>query len=133
MELINKKHPSIVEYAGSGRKAIYVAISERQVYFTAHACRTYGLEAGKYLHFLKDGKELFFIQNEDPDGFKLNDMQKGGSLAIFDRGLSKYLHKATGRGGTVKYFFGPADRKDEGRLMFEIYTNKTYSEVIKGS
>jgi hypothetical protein len=69
MKLINKKHPAIIE--AKRKSECYMSVSERMIWISHEAANRFGLVAGKYLHFLNDGREWSFLQNEDPDGFLL--------------------------------------------------------------
>src|SRR5205085_11985970 len=104
MTIINKKHPDIQENA-SGRNLVFLSLqNDKDIYFTNTAARKFNLQAGKYLHFINEEKEWFFIQNDDKDGFMLNADGKSSSRAVIviNKPLVSMFRKSTGFTGPVR-------------------------------
>jgi hypothetical protein len=130
MNVINKKHPAIIE--AKRKSECYMSVSERQIWISHEAAHRFGLSAGKYLHFLNDGREWSFFQNEDPDGFFLqhNGKPSSDALMITSRPLIRMFLKSTGfKSGTWLYLL-VSDAECSGSKVVQIITNKTYKEFM---
>lgn len=131
MKLINKKHPAILD--SKKRSDCYMSVSEKMIWISSEAVTRFGLTAGKHLHFLNDGREWSFFQNDDPDGFFLqqNGKQSSKALVITCRPLTKMILKTTGyKSGTWFYLLG-SQIQQQGNQVVQIVTNKTYQEFIE--
>jgi hypothetical protein len=131
MNLINKKHPAIIE--AKRKSECYMSVSERQIWISHEAVNRFGLVAGKYLHFLNDDREWSFLQNEDSDGFLLqhNGKPSSNALMITSRPLIQMFLKATGfKPGTWLYLLA-SGVEHNGCKVVQIVTNKTYQEFMK--
>lgn len=130
MTLINRTHPEIINSHNGARRPVFVSISEKRMVFTKAASIAYSLAAGMFMHFINEGTEWFFILNDNPDGFRLLNSTRGGVM-IIDHGLMKMFRRSTKFTVPVRLFFAPADRKYDTMTMFEIFTNKTYTQILK--
>ena len=131
MALINKNHPQIIE-GRTGRNLIYLTITDKRIFFTKAAALVYGLKAGKYLQFINEGAEWFFYQDDNTDGFSLlEDGKKNGAVQMINASLVRMIRKSLKLSGKKKFFFAPADHNRNGAKLFEIYTHKSYEEIMK--
>lgn len=109
-----------------------MSVSERQIWISHEAVNRFGLTPGKYLHFLNDGKEWSFFQNDDPDGFYIQHNGKASSnaLMITSRPLIQLFLKSTGfKPGTWLYLLESGIEFKECRVV-QIVTNKTFQEFM---
>lgn len=90
MEIINKKHKAI-DFNHRLTSAVFVAIKQKEIYFSAGAGRKFQLKEDHYIHFLNDGDRIYLYQNKDKDGFKLIKRPNKNSFLIMDTSLIKYL------------------------------------------
>lgn len=134
MELINKKHPEIVE-GKIGKHACYMSIHHDRIYFTQIAAIRFGLQPGKYLHFINDGRCWQVLQNDDPDGFELMPDRKKNCKAVFlcNRPLIRKFMRSTGFKDGTRLYLLKTDAHHNGASIIEIVTNKTFDEFIKQS
>lgn len=131
MNLINKKHPAIIE--AKRKSECYMSVSERQIWISHEAVNRFGLIPGKFLHFMNDEKEWSFFQNDDPDGFFLQHNGKPSSNAVMitSRPLIQMFLKSTGfKPGTWLYLL-ESGSEYQGNRIVQIVTNKTYKEFMK--
>ncbi|MFL5810050.1 MAG: hypothetical protein ACJ749_11055 [Flavisolibacter sp.] len=133
MIVINKNHPDILANA-TGKNYVFVSIRNgNDFYFSSAAARQFGLKAGKFLHFLNEGKQWFFYQNDDSNGFMLNKDSKESSnaLRVVNKPLVEMFRKTVVNGGYVKFFLIKASMKHKDQELVEIITAKTYDEMMK--
>lgn len=130
MALINRNHPKIIQTA-SGRNERFVHVSNRRFLFTKAASSELGLEVGKYIHFINDGKEWMFFQNDDPDGFTVVAQGRHHSgVQIISSALCAMFNKSLNKIETKRYMVVPISRKSEsGERMFEILTHRDYKKT----
>lgn len=130
MNLINKKHPAIIE--AKRKSDCYLSVSERQIWISHEAVNRFELMPGKYLHFLNDDREWSFLQNDDSDGFLLQHNGKASSAALMitSRPLIQMFLKSTGfKSGTWLYLLATGNELN-GCKIVQIVTSKTYQEFI---
>jgi len=132
MNLINKKHPEILENK-SGKNDSYMSVTDVGLYFTSASAKTFGLTAGMYLQFLNDGREWSFFQNGDADGFLLTADAKESSsaVAIHNKALVKLFTKSTGFGKGTRLLLIESNIKHQGAPCVEIITNKSFDQLMK--
>lgn len=132
MNLINKKHPEILE-SKSGKNDSYMSVYEDRLYFTSQAAKRFGLTAGTYLHFLNDGASWCFFQNNDPDGFAVQDDAKENSSAVMvcNKALIRMFMKSTKVTKGTRLYLMESNIRQNGIPVIEIVTNKTYDEFMK--
>lgn len=131
MKLINKKHPAIIEL--KRKSECYMSVSDRQIWISHEAANRFGLVPGKYLHFLNDGREWSFLQNDDPDGFFLqhNGKPSSDALMITSRPLSNMILKTTGFPSGTWLYLLESGVEYQGCKVVQIVTNKTFQEFME--
>jgi hypothetical protein len=136
IEIINRKHPKILELSKS-RGSVYVSIIEdKEMYFTSRAAVELDLKVDKYLHFMNDGQEWKFYQNDNPDGFPLTADSTANSYAVkvSSRGLIQMFRKSTGfTDKRVRLLLHHTDQIVNGCKVIEIDTRKSYDEILNNS
>jgi hypothetical protein len=131
MNLINKKHPEIIE--AKRKSECFLSVMEDRIWISHCAVKRFGLEAGKYLHFLNDGSDWSFFQNDDPDGFllQLNGKPTSQALVISSRPLIKLILKSTKSKAGTRFYLLKTEIESLGCPVVEIVTNKTYDQLMK--
>jgi hypothetical protein len=131
MNLINRKHPEILEI--KQRSDCFLSITDLRLWFSSTAATRFNLEPGKYLHFLNDGKSWSFFQNDDPDGFFIQKNGRATSQAVVVtcKPLIRMMLKSTGYKSGTRFYILKSNATHDGHPVMEIVTNKTFEEFMK--
>jgi hypothetical protein len=134
MELINTKHHDIL-YAN--RIPPTITITEDHLQFTPTAVKAFGIEAGKYMHFVNPTHtKWYFLVNDDPDGFKIQVSKvsnKKGTI-IYSIPLARMIRKSLRLSdATLRFYLQASEQEYNGTRLTEILTNKTINQLLKAA
>lgn len=94
------------------------------MFFSAGACREFGIQPGLFLHFVNDGDKWYFYCNDDKDGWALLGKEGKTSARIANASLIQLFLKRTGRAIPCKYRLMLTGSKMKGCALIEIMLNQ---------
>lgn len=128
MEIGNRKHKDIVQRS---RGKVMVTVKADKMYFTKAAVEECNLKVGKFVHFLSNGKDWSFIQNDDADGFSI--VSDGGQkmgFVVNSRGLVAMFAKQTGHSKfPCSFYIRKTGKTHDGHTIMEINTHKPVGQI----
>lgn len=123
MEIINKRHEDLAPSRRTESVPYINFNTAKQILFSVHAVRKFGLNEGLYVHFINDDKDWFFYVNDDRDGFEIFSKGKTNTF-LYNAHLVSLFLKRTGFGLNSKFLLEATKIRKGGCVVIKIKTNK---------
>lgn len=122
MEVINKNHEEITKNKKVLNKAAIGFLNDRIITLSAGAARAFGLSDGLHMHIINDEEKWLVYFNDDPDGFKIEQVPNRTNFKVFNRSLVHLFLKRTKNIAPCKFLLKETQRKHSGYGLIEIIT-----------
>jgi hypothetical protein len=120
MEIINKRHEDL-ELSRRTESTPYINFNtSKQILFSVHAVRKFGLCAGLYVHFVNDDDLWFFYVNDDKDGFEIFSREGKTNTFLYNAHLVSVFLKRTGKQLNTKFILEETKAMKNGCKLIKI-------------
>lgn len=123
MELINKNHDHVREYAKHQSLSMVTLRESRVLYFSRMAIYECGLIHGTYMHVLTEGDRWFFFCNNEPTGFHMlrsNQKRHEAGFHVYSAALINMMLERTKAKIKQSFIIRTTNREYEGYKLHEI-------------
>jgi hypothetical protein len=117
MEIINKRHPEIID--PDLKRPCYMILWKRhRIYFNAEATHRYNITPGRYMQFMPDLRSWFFWQSDDKSGFAIHKTHSG--TFVQDKALFLLFKKRNNAHISQRFYVKETNSEHNGNTLYEI-------------